>query len=212
LKSFTDQLDQRKEITRSFLLPLLCHIIHIILIFKSTPPPPPLDHQMVKCFQGSNNTAAVTIFAVESDATNGVKHTIVFLTAFESASFESDTNVTVVVELCGGGSSGGGGGERAASASSKALLPATARLRRIDATHANPKQVWVDAGSPKDPNATLLAELQKASELVDEQVVLVPSATGGCSTATVVLPSIGASVAVIDFNTSSFGVDKGTSN
>lgn len=78
------------------------------------------------------------------------------------------------------------------------VFPSSPRSCNLDVF----SQVWVDAGSPKIPNTTLLSELQKASELVDEEVALVPG-TGGCASAVVVLPSAAASVAVIDFNTTS---------
>ena len=76
--------------------------------------------------------------------------------------------------------------------------------------HSNPKAVWVAAGSPSVPSAQLLAELQKASELVNETLTLHPVAANAshpngddlasvCVSALITLP-YGDGVAVIDFD------------
>ena len=49
-------------------------------------------------------------------------------------------------------------------------MPATVSIRRVDATHANVMPAYHAAGSPDYPNATLMAALAKASEIIVESV------------------------------------------
>ena len=51
---------------------------------------------------------------------------------------------------------------------------------RIDASHANPKQKWLDLGSPEYPNPEQLAQIRQASQLVQSALKFEPQAEGGC--------------------------------
>jgi hypothetical protein len=54
-------------------------------------------------------------------------------------------------------------------------MPSSVILRRVDATHANALPTYHAAGEPTYPNASLLAALEKASEIVAETVVPIAS-------------------------------------
>jgi hypothetical protein len=56
-------------------------------------------------------------------------------------------------------------------------MPSSVTVRRIDSTHANALPTYHAAGEPTYPNASLLAALEKASELVPE--VVTPEAAPG---------------------------------
>jgi len=55
---------------------------------------------------------------------------------------------------------------------SAAALPATATLRTINATCANPKTLWIAMGEPTWPSALQLQQLRAASEVCEETVPL----------------------------------------
>eukprot|EP00038_Savillea_parva_P014212 m.10306 g.10306 ORF g.10306 m.10306 type:complete len:633 (+) comp2734_c0_seq1:3699-5597(+) len=148
----------------------------------------------------SNQTAAITVFAttqtVEQTQLATTSHTMAFLTgyAINNTDVLPSRTVPVTVQFCPPSS-------WSPTINHNALrLPTSARLRRIDMSHANPKAVWVAAGQPAVPNATLLAAMSKASELVDETIDLVPvAALPSCVAATVALSTVDG-VVVIDFN------------
>ncbi|MFN8442610.1 MAG: hypothetical protein U0175_17680 [Caldilineaceae bacterium] len=56
--------------------------------------------------------------------------------------------------------------------------PAT--LTRVDGQHANPKQCWLDLGSPEYPTAQQLADIEQSSHLVAETLPVEQQA-GGCT-------------------------------
>jgi xylan 1,4-beta-xylosidase len=62
--------------------------------------------------------------------------------------------------------------------------PKNISVQRIDNEHCNPKQCWIDMGSPKYINAEQLEQLHRASELRKERLdsldVVVP-ANGMCA-------------------------------
>jgi len=60
-------------------------------------------------------------------------------------------------------------------------MPDSVAVRRVDATHANALPAYAAAGEPDYPNATMVAALIKASELVVEQVVPTAAAGGAWS-------------------------------
>lgn len=49
---------------------------------------------------------------------------------------------------------------------------ATATISRIDAEHVNPKQKWIDLGSPMYPNKVQLAQIEEASRIVIEPLTI----------------------------------------
>ncbi len=51
-------------------------------------------------------------------------------------------------------------------------------LTRIDAAHANPKQKWLDLGSPEYPTPAQLAEIEQAARLESEEISPEPTADG----------------------------------
>lgn len=62
-------------------------------------------------------------------------------------------------------------------------------LRRIDAQHANPKQKWIDLGSPEYPDQAVLGQIEQASRLAPE--VLEIQAGEGSFTLHLILPAHG---------------------
>jgi len=53
-----------------------------------------------------------------------------------------------------------------------------ASIARIDTQHANPKQAWLDLGSPEYPTAVQLAEIERASQLKHEPLGVQADAEG----------------------------------
>ena len=74
--------------------------------------------------------------------------------------------------------------------------PASATVRRVDATHANAVPAYIAAGEPDYPNASMLAALRKASAIVEEPVTPVAGADGTWSV-TIEMPAY--SVATVSF-------------
>jgi len=74
--------------------------------------------------------------------------------------------------------------------STQATLPATANIRRIDDTHANPIPVWKNAGSPTYPSADLIKQMDTAAQIVVEQVPIT-SLGGGQYSISFNLPNYG---------------------
>jgi len=48
----------------------------------------------------------------------------------------------------------------------------TAKISRIDAEHVNPKQKWINLGSPMYPNKVQLAQIEEASRIVIEPLTI----------------------------------------
>jgi len=69
-------------------------------------------------------------------------------------------------------------------------LGASADIRRIDDTHANALPVWKNAGSPTYPNASLIKQMDTASQLIVEQIP-VTSLGGGQYSISLTLPPYG---------------------
>ena len=68
-----------------------------------------------------------------------------------------------------------------------AKISSTATLDRIDSTHANAIEVWIQAGSPKYPSATEIAAEMAASQLVPEEIPLSLASDGSSATVTFML-------------------------
>jgi xylan 1,4-beta-xylosidase len=66
---------------------------------------------------------------------------------------------------------------------------ARARIRRIDADHANPYREWVELGHPEYPTRRQLRRIDEASELDDEPLKLDRDRATGDATFTVDLPA-----------------------
>ena len=66
---------------------------------------------------------------------------------------------------------------------------ARARLRRIDADHANPYREWVELGSPEYPTRRQLRRIEEASELVEESLTLDRDPATGSAAFTLTLPA-----------------------
>jgi xylan 1,4-beta-xylosidase len=66
---------------------------------------------------------------------------------------------------------------------------ARARLRRIDADHANPYREWVELGSPEYPTRRQLRRIEEASELVEESLTPDRDPATGSAAFTLTLPA-----------------------
>ena len=75
--------------------------------------------------------------------------------------------------------------------------PATARIRRIDEDHANPKRLWQEMGEPEYLGDKDLEDLEEASQLVDEKQPV--SFHDGSVSLKVTLPAHAVAAITIDF-------------
>ena len=66
-------------------------------------------------------------------------------------------------------------------------ISSTATLERIDSTHANAIEVWLQAGAPRYPSAAEIALELSASQLVPEDIQLSISSDGTSATVTVTM-------------------------
>ena len=60
------------------------------------------------------------------------------------------------------------------------MPPRSATIARVDAQHANPKQKWIDLGSPAYPTRQELVQIEQASDIVLD-ILNFKAAPDGCT-------------------------------